>query len=84
MQVFTQYFLGFAKQFQEYCKSPNINIKKDMSGFSLSHLYLSDEELTEFIKSISNLIKTVEKNEPRAGRKLRTFGLIVAPPENRI
>ena len=84
MQVFTQYFLGFAKQFQEYCKSPNINIKKDMSGFSLSHLYLSDEELTEFIKSVSNLIKTVEKNEPRAGRKLRTFGLIVAPPENRI
>lgn len=81
MQVFMQYLLGFAKQFQAYCKSPNINIKKDMSGFSLSHLYLSDEELTELMKSISNLMKTAEKNKPKAGRKLRTLGVIIAPPE---
>lgn len=82
MQVFMQYFLGFAKQFREYCKSPNINIKKDMSGFSLTHLYLSDEELTELMKQISNIIKMAEKNEPEAERKLRTLGIIVAPPEN--
>lgn len=82
MQVFTQYFLGFAKQFQEYCKSPNINIKKDMSGFSLSHIYLSDEELTELIKNISSIIHAAEKNKTASGRKLRTLGLIVSPPEN--
>lgn len=81
MQVFMQYLLGFAKQFQEYCKSPDIDIKKDMSGFFLSHLYLSDEELTELMKSISNIVKAVEKNEPQAGRKLRTFGIIITPPE---
>lgn len=82
MQVFTQYFLGFAKQFREYCKSPDINIKNDMSGFSLSHIYLSDEELTELMKSISSVIYAAEKNEPKAGRKLRTLGLIVSPPKN--
>ncbi len=82
MQVFMQYLLGFAKQFREYCKSPNINIKEDMSGFSLSPLYLSDEELTELMKSISGIIKTAAKNEPKAGRKLRTMGVIVSPPEN--
>ena len=81
MQVFMQYFLGFARQFQAYCKSPDINIEKDMSGFSLSHLYLSDEELTELMKNISNIFKTVEKNEPKPGRKLRTLGIIVTPPE---
>lgn len=81
MQMFTQYVLGFAKQFQAYCKSPDIDIKKDMSGFSLSHLYLSDEELTELMERISNIIKTAGKNEPKAGRKLRTLGIIVAPPE---
>lgn len=84
MQMFMQYFLGFARQFREYCKSPNINIKEDMSGFSLAPIYLSDEELTELIKSISNIIKAVEKNEPKAGRKLRTIGIIVSPPENSI
>lgn len=57
-----QYLLGFAKQSSEYCNLPNIDIKKDMWYFSLSHLYLSDEELTEFMKSISNIVKTVEKN----------------------
>lgn len=82
MQTFTQYFLGFAKQFREYCNSPGINIKEDMSGFSLSHLYLSDEELTELIKSISKVISAAEKNEPKAGRKLRTIGVIISPPEN--
>lgn len=82
MQVFMQYLLGFAKQFREYCKSPDINIKEDMSGFSLSPLYLSDEELTELMKSISSIIKTAGKNEPKAGRKLRTIGVIVSPPEN--
>lgn len=81
MQVFIQYFLGFAEQFREYCKSPSINIKEDMSGFSLSHIYLSDEELTELMKSISDIIHVVEKNKPRTGRKLRTLGLIVSPPE---
>ena len=82
MQLFMQYLLGFAKKFRKYCKSPYFNIKKDMSGFSLSHLYLSDEELTELMKNISNIIKTVEKNKPKAERKLRTLGIIVAPPEN--
>ncbi|MCI9053295.1 MAG: helix-turn-helix domain-containing protein [Lachnospiraceae bacterium] len=82
MQVFMQFFLGFAKQFQQYCKLPNINIKEDMSGFSLSHLYLSDEELTELIKNISSIIKNTEKNKLKTERKLRTLGIIVSPPEN--
>lgn len=82
MQTFMQYFLEFAKQFREYCKSPDMNIKEDMSGFSLSHLYLSDEELTELVKGISKGIREAEKNKPKAGRKLRTIGVIVSPPEN--
>ncbi|MDE7244053.1 MAG: hypothetical protein K2O18_08770, partial [Oscillospiraceae bacterium] len=75
-------FLGFAKQFQEYCKSPNINIKEDMSGFSLSHLYLSDDELTKLIESISSTIGAAAQNTPREDRKLRTIGVIVSPPKD--
>ena len=32
MQYFMQYIFGFAKQFQEYCQSPNINLKKRYDG----------------------------------------------------
>lgn len=81
MQIFMQYILGFAKQFQQYCKSPNINLKEDLTGFSLSPLYLSDEELTALIGNISDIIKTVKNNEPKEHRKLRTIGLIISPAE---
>lgn len=82
MQYFMQYIFGFAKQFQEYCQSPHIDIRKDMTGFSLSPLYLSDEELTALITDISQRINTVKKNEPTPERKLRTIGVIVSPAEN--
>ena len=82
MQYFMQYFIGFAKQFQKYCQSPNINIKKDMTGFSLSPLYLSDDELTALVTNISQIIGAVKNNEPTPKRKLRTIGIIVSPAEN--
>ena len=82
MQYFMQYFIGFAKQFQKYCQSPNINIKKDMTGFSLSPLYLSDDELTALVTDISQIIGAVKNNEPNPERKLRTIGIIVSPAEN--
>ena len=82
MQYFMQYIFGFVKQFQDYCQSPNINIKKDLTGFSLSPLYLSDDELTSLVTGISQIINAVKNNEPNPERKLRTIGVIVAPAEN--
>lgn len=38
MQAFMKYMLGFAMRFRKCCKPPNIDIKKDLSGFSLSHI----------------------------------------------
>lgn len=82
MQIFMQYIMGFAKQFQQYCQSPNINIKEDMTGFSLSHLYLSDAELTKLVQSISDIIRVAKNNEPKPGRKLRTIGIIISPADD--
>lgn len=81
MQYFMQYILGFAEQFQKYCQSPDINIKEDMTGFSLFPLYLSDDELTSIVKDISKIISKVKDNEPRPERRLRTIGVIVSPAE---
>ena len=38
MQYFMQYIIGFAKQFQQYCQSPDINIQKDMRFFPFPSL----------------------------------------------
>lgn len=83
MQCFMQYMIGFAKQFQQYCQSQNINIREDMTGFSLSPLYLSDKELTSLITDISRIISTVKNNKPDHERKLRTIGIIISPEEKR-
>ena len=53
-----------------------------MTGFSLSPLYLSDDELTSLVTSISQIISAVKNNEPNSKRKLRTIGVIVSPAEN--
>lgn len=83
MQYFMQYIIGFARQFQQYCQSPDINIQKDMTGFSLSPLYLSDEELTALVTGISQIIDAVKNNEPKPDRKLRTIGIIISPEEKK-
>ena len=82
MQVFFQYFLTFAKIFQEYCNTPGIDIKKDRSGLSLSHVYLTDQELEKVVTDIAHILLPLQDNTPEPGRKLRTVGLIISPEHN--
>ena len=79
MQMFFQYFLTFAKIFQEYCETPGIDIKKDRSGLSLSHVYLTDEELEKVVSDIAQILYPLQDNKPEPDRKLRTVGLIISP-----
>lgn len=82
MQLFMQYVFGFIKKFQEYCKNKNIDIAKDMSGFSLAPIYASDEELTAAIEDYTKIVQPLYNNKPTADRKARTLGFIISPPES--
>ena len=82
MQMFMQYVFGFIKQFQEYCKNPDINISKDQSSFTLAPIYANDEELASAMAEYAKIIQRLYKNQPTPDRKLRTLGLIISPPEN--
>lgn len=79
MQMFFQYFLTFAKIFQDYCDTPGIDIKKDRSGLSLSHVYLTDEELEKVVSDIAQILYPLQDNKLEPDRKLRTVGLIISP-----
>ena len=81
MQMFLQYILTFAKQFQTYCDSPGIDIKNDKSGFSLSYVYLTDEELEKAVAAISKILTPLQNNNPAPDRKLRTIGVINSPDQ---
>ena len=79
MQMFFQYFFTFAKIFQDYCDTPGIDIKKDRSGLSLSHVYLTDEELEKVAADMAKILYPLQENKPKPERKLRTVGLIISP-----
>ena len=76
-----QYIIGFVELFQDYCKRDNIDIVKDKSGFSLSPLYLTDEELEMLIGNIRDVIKPYVNSTPAVGRKLHSIGVIISPPK---
>ena len=82
LQMFLQYMLTFAKQFQIYCDTPGIDIKKDKSGFSLSYLYLTDEALENTVAAISKILTPLQNNQPAPDRKLRTIGVIISPEQH--
>lgn len=82
MQMFLQYILTFAKQFQTYCDTPGIDIKSDKSGFSLSHVYLTDEELEDTVAAISKILSPLQNNRSTPDRKLRTIGVIISPEQH--
>lgn len=82
MQMFLQYILTFAKQFQTYCDTPGIDIEKDKSGFSLSYVYLTDEELEHTVAAISKILTPLQSNRPAPDRKLRTIGVIISPEQH--
>lgn len=81
MQMFLQYILTFAKQFQTYCDTPGIDIKNDKSGFSLSHIYLTDEELENAVAAISKILSPLQNHPPAPDRKLRTIGVMISPEQ---
>ncbi len=81
MQMFLQYILTFATQFQTYCDTPDIDIENDKSGFSLSYVYLTDEELENTVAAIAKILTPLQSNKPVSGRKLRTIGVIISPEQ---
>ena len=53
---------------------------EDKSGVSLAPLYLSDEELEDFMRSYLMITEKYKDNSATKDRKLRSIGLIIAPP----
>ncbi len=86
MQFFLQYIMGFIRQFQEYYRSDDIDMERDVIGFSSAPVYVTDEELTEIMDEMSDAVQKVADNKPGNGRKLRNIGVIISPevPEDAV
>lgn len=79
--LFFQYMTVFLQEFQAYALRPGIDIARDGSGFSMSPVYATDEELQSVLMQVSQLLETLRCNTPGEGRKTHTIGLIITPPK---
>ena len=81
MLMFMDYMMGFMKQFQAYCERPEIDIQTDKPCFTLAPVYVTDEELEAAMMELGKTMQGLLANQAAPGRKLRTIGLMVTPPE---
>lgn len=78
-----QRFLAFAAaliaDFDRYLDSGDIDLTRDMVGYRMIALWLSDEELAECIREINDAIRSRLANSPKPGRRLRVLRTILLP-----
>lgn len=81
--MFYQYMMVFFKEFQAYASRPGIEIANDGSGFSMSPVCVTTEELMQLLEQIGALLEPLRGNAltPGTGRQMHTIGLIITPPQ---
>ena len=78
--LFQQFTLGLLREFQEYARQPDIDIKRDGSGFSSVPFYATEAEVAELSAKVAEVLTPYYQNEQTPGRKMRTFARIITPP----
>ncbi len=81
MSMFTEYIMGLMGEFREYTAKDDIDITADGSGFSLTPIYATREELLEVGKKMSELLMPLYQNKPTHERRYQMIGIIVTPPK---
>lgn len=81
--MFYQYMMVFFKEFQAYATRPGIDIANDGSGFTMSPVCVTTEELMQLLGQIGALLEPLRANTlaPGTGRHMHTIGLIITPPQ---
>ncbi|MCL2606362.1 MAG: helix-turn-helix domain-containing protein [Coriobacteriia bacterium] len=80
LQLYQQFSTGLLKEFMAYAAQDNIDIVNDGSGFRVTPIYATLDELKELSAKINELIKPYKDNEPTLGRKARSIATIITPP----
>lgn len=70
------YFINLMEEMQIYLQQVDADIKKDMIFFNTSILNVSDDEYTEMLQKISDILKEYMKLNPSPNRKARKLSMI--------
>ncbi len=81
MQFFMQYMLGIMHEFLEYTSGTDINLAEDGTGFTITPVYATKDEITDALTKCSEIIRSLYHNEPNEQRQLHNICMITTPPK---
>jgi len=75
------FLAGLIGSFARYLARPEIDLERDMVGFRIVPLQLTDDELRTLLDRMDRLLIEASRKEPAPGRKPRTLTRIVLPDD---
>ncbi len=74
--IFVSVLLG---DFARYLEREELDIEHDGVGYQQHPLYLTDDELSDFIQGLTSLLSPLLENQPADDRKRYLFSVILMP-----
>ncbi|GHI01513.1 helix-turn-helix domain-containing protein [Neobacillus kokaensis] len=84
LSLFMKYMANLMGEYERYLNQDNFDLAADGVTFRQTSLFLSEEELTDFIKELREVYAKYTQYKPENGRRRRTVGTIMIPEPNKV
>jgi hypothetical protein len=83
-RAFMAYVAGLLADFDRYLAAGPPDLGRDRAGYTVAGLYLTDAELTAFLRDLAAIVQPLLANAPGQGRRRRILYTIFLPePDSR-
>ena len=78
-QAFIAFLAGVFTDFDRYMSRPDVDPARDGVGYRVAAMWLSDSEYMEFLRDISEVVRTALEKQEKPERKRRILTTILLP-----
>src|SRR5690242_10648940 len=78
-QAFLAYVAGLLADFDRYLAAGPPDPRRDLAGYNVAAMWLTDAEFAEFLRDLNDLAQTRLANPPRRGRRRRLLYTVALP-----
>lgn len=78
-QVFLTFAVGLLADFDRYLDRGDVDMARDLVGFSKSAMYLTDEEMSEVVDELTAVLRPRISRGPAPGRTRRLLATVLLP-----
>lgn len=78
--LFSNFMLGLMRDFRDYAEDPDSDLRRDITGFASTGVYLTDEQAKELSWAMVGLLEPY-LDRRSDDQKLHTLGFVLTPPQ---